>query len=146
MLPTPQSVLEGVHACLSGDPHIQSALGNPPRLFDTPPEDVVHPYAAYGAIRLRDVSGDSAPLVEVTLNLHVYSRYEGRAEAMSIISLCLAALERDRLRPHLPGTAAVVSRYADSFVSRDGHSRHSVLRLAITVEGAEATLLQGEAA
>lgn len=149
MLPTSATILSAVHACLSADAFVRTALGTPPRLYDHPPEDALHPYVAYGAFRLEDVSGDAAPLATATLNIHVHSRYQGRAEAMSLVATLLAALERDRLRPHLPGVASVVSRYSDSFVSRDGHARHSILRLSITVESdpdtAPAAILMAEA-
>ena len=133
MLPTSADILSAVHACLSADAFVRAALGAPPRLYDHPPEDAVHPYVAYGAFRLEDMSGDDAPVASATLNLHVHSRYAGRAEAMALLVTLLSALGRDHLRAHLPGVVSVVSRYSDSFVSRDGHSRHSILRLTLTV-------------
>ena len=128
-----QSALaSAVHAVLSGDLHVRAALGD--RLHDGVPDDPVHPYLRYGRIRTEDRSGDDAPRAVHTLTLHLHSRYRGRAEVMGILATVLAALSRDALRARLPGTVSVVSRFADSFTARDGHSRHSLLRLAVTVE------------
>ena len=135
MTPTATDIAQAIHACLLADVHVTSALGTPPRIYDDVPESPVHPYVSYGALRVEDGSGDRAPFVTATLNIHLYSRYAGKAEAMGLLSLLLAALQRDALREHLPGTVSVLSRYTDSFTARDGRSRHSVLRLSIAVAG-----------
>ena len=141
-LPTSTAISEAIHACLTSDLHVTAALGTPPRIYDDVPESPAYPYLSYGALRVEDVSADRSPAATATLNLHLYSRYAGKAEAMSVLSTVLAALSRDRLRDYLPGTISVISRYTDSFTARDGHSRHSVLRLSLSVVGE----LQGEAA
>ena len=130
------ALLCAVHATLRDDLHVRAALGSPARLHDGVPTDPVHPYLRYGRIRTEDRSGDDAPRAVHTLTLHLHSRYGGRAEVMGVLATVLAALSRDALRAHMPGAVSVVSRYADSFTARDGHSRHSLLRLAVTVEPA----------
>jgi len=130
------AISKAIHACLTNDIHVTEQLGRPVRIYDDVPDGPVFPYVTYGALRVEDISADRAPHVTATLNLHLYSRYAGKAEAMSVLATLLSALNRDALRQHLPGVVSIVSRYTDSFTARDGHSRHSVLRLSLSVAGA----------
>ena len=132
-LPTQADIAAAVHATLSDDLHVRAALGSPARLYDAVPNEPIHPYLHYGRIRTEDRSGDAAAVESHTLTFHLRSRYRGKAEVMGILATVLRALSRERLRQRLPGVLSVSSRYTDSFTARDGHSRHSVLRLGITV-------------
>ena len=144
--PSPLSapaILAGIHACLSADPMIRERLGTPPRLFDRVPSrgqgqgqgqgTDLHPFLTYGEMRCEDAGGDDVEAVAATLNLHVYTRYAGRAEAMEVISAVLFALARQRLRAHIPGLESVTSLFSDSFPARNSLARHSVLRLRLVV-------------
>jgi hypothetical protein len=124
-----------IHTCLSADLDVKSVLGDTPRLYDYLPDNPLFPYITYGELRTEDKSGDDAPLLMGTLNLHLYSRQEGRAESLSILKYLDGALLRENLRNYLPGITTVVSRYTDSFSARDGFTRHSILRLSFAVAG-----------
>ena len=131
---TANRLLSGIQSALSDSVDVRTHLGQPPRVFDRrPPVDAVFPFLTFGDVRVEDRSGDGVRVEECTVNLHLYSRYQGRAEAMSILSGVLEALSRDRLRSFLPDCGRVVSRFTDSFAARDGHSRHSVLRITVTL-------------
>ena len=132
-LPSQAAVAAAIHAVLLDDPHVRAELGEPPRLYDAVPDSPVHPYLHYGRMRTDDRSADEVRVETHICTLHLRSRYRGRAEVMGILAVVLRALSRDALRVRLPGVSGVVSRYTDSFAARDGHSRHSVLRLAVTV-------------
>ena len=131
---TANRLLAGLQSALGDSLEVRAQLGTPPRLYDRrQPVDVVFPFLTFGDVRVEDRSGDGVRVEECTVNLHLYSHYQGRAEAMSILALVLETVGRDRLRNYLPDCGRVVSRFTDSFQGRDGHSRHSVLRLTITL-------------
>ena len=44
-------ISKAIHALLSGHEEVQTVLGSPPRLYDSPPEDPVFPYLTYGPMR-----------------------------------------------------------------------------------------------
>ena len=134
-LPTANALMSAVHTCLSANMHVRSLLGETPRLYDRLPDLPIFPYITYGELRTEDKSGDLSPLMMGTLNLHLYSRQEGRAESLSILDAVQMAVTRDTLRTFLPGTVTVVTRYLDSFSARDGFTRHSILRLSVVVAG-----------
>ena len=131
---TANRLLAGLQSALNNNVEVRAQLGTPPRLYDRrPPVDVVFPFLTFGDVRVEDRSGDGVRVEECTVNLHLYSHYQGRAEAMSILALVLEAVGRDRLRTYLPDCGRVVSRFTDSFAARDSHSRHSVLRITVTL-------------
>lgn len=124
----------GLHALLSSSLLIRDRLGDPPRLYDDPPEDPVFPYLTYGPMRSEDISADGAVITAHMLTLHVWSRYNGRAEMLGLLGAITTALEADDLP--LDG-AALVSRHillTDIFRSPDGLTLHGVIRLRVTTD------------
>ena len=133
MSETVNYLLRAVQDCLSDDVHVREVLGDPPRIHDRIVEDAVHPFLSYGEVRAETLGSD-APATALTVNLHLYTRYRGRAEAMKILAHILSALGRDNLKRFLPGLVSSVSRYTDSFAARDAHIRHSIMRITFTVD------------
>lgn len=130
-----------VHAVLRDDFHVQdsfaSSNGNgPARLYDAAPEDPVFPYLTYGAMRSEDIGADATPLSAHQMTLHVWSRYAGRAEVLTLIRRVSTALTAEKLTA--AGDIDVRSAnpiYSDILRAPDGFTRHGVLRLSFTVQG-----------
>jgi len=142
-----EALAKSVHAALSQDLGVQHALGGTNgeavRLYDTAPEDPVYPYLTYGAMRSEDIGADDTPLSAHRMTLHVWSRYAGRAEVLSLLSTVSAALQASVLSA--TGHISVRSAgpvYSDVLRAADGRTHHGLARLAITTQ---AETSQGEA-
>ncbi len=134
-----EQVAKAVHAALSDDLSVQHALGGTndqtPRLYDTAPEDPVYPYLTYGAMRSEDISADDTPMSAHQMTLHIWSRYSGRAEVMSLLSQIGAALNAQALTA--TGHIDVRSSnpiYSDVLRAADGRTHHGLLRVSITTQ------------
>ena len=132
-----ESLARAVHAVLSADPAVQFGLGGtadiPPRLYDAAPEDPVYPYLTYGALRSEDIGADDTPLAVHQMTLHLWSRYQGRAEVMALLGTIGHALDAETLT--LAASVAVRSAtplYSDVLRAPDGRTHHGLLRLSIT--------------
>jgi len=77
----------GLHNFLANQVHIQDHLGNPPRLYDDPPEDPIFPYLTYGPLRSENISAEGAVITQHVLSLHLWSRYNGRTETLELVGL-----------------------------------------------------------
>jgi len=127
---------KAVHAALSQNTAIQDALGSPPRLYDTAPEDPIFPYLSYGAMRREDVGGDATPLVLHQMTLHLWSRYTGRAEVLSILQQVEAVItDLDALSDHFTTDTLVSATvlYSDVLRAPDGRTHHGLLRLSLLI-------------
>ena len=125
---------KALHSALSGNIAVKSVLGEPPRLYDNPPEDPVFPYLTYGPMRSEDIGGDESPLTAHAISLHIWSRYRGRAEIMACLSAVAGALEGENLQltdAHLVSANIV---YIDSFRAPDGRTLHGLIRMKITTQ------------
>jgi hypothetical protein len=128
-----------VHAALRDDPAVRYGLGGandaPPRLYDAAPEDPVFPYLTYGALRSEDIGADDSPLASHQMTLHLWSRYAGRAEVLSLLSQITHALRADVLTAagdiNVRSASAI---YADVLSASDGRTKHGLLRLSFTTE------------
>ena len=134
-----ESLARAVHAALSDDPAVQFGLGGtadiPPRLYDAAPEDPVYPYLTYGALRSEDIGADDTPLAVHQMTLHLWSRYQGRAEVMALLGQLGHALDAGTLTQ--AGEVAVRSAtpiYSDVLRAPDGRTHHGLLRLSITTQ------------
>ena len=117
----------GLHSALSNDPILSMTLGDPPRLYDFAPDDPVFPYLTYGTLRSHDVSGDGAPLTAHTVTLHVWSRYSGRSEVLSLINTVRHIIEKaDISSPKMRVINANVT-YTDVFRTADGRTLHGLV-------------------
>lgn len=113
-----------LHLAITGDPGVQSALGNPVRAFDDPPSAPVFPYLTYGAVRSEDTSGDGAPQGTHRIDLSVWSRDQGRGEVLELMRLIQDAAEREL--PHI-----VLPLFLDVVRAPDGRGFRGLLRLSV---------------
>lgn len=128
---------KAVHAALSQNTLIQDALGVPPRLYDTAPEDPIFPYLSYGVMRREDVGGDATPLTLHQMTLHLWSRYTGRAEVLSILERVETVVtDLVALSDHFPTDSLVSATvlYSDVLRAPDGRTHHGLLRLSLLTD------------
>ena len=137
-----ESLAKAVHAVLRDNPAVRFALGGttdaPPRLYDAAPEDPVYPYLTYGALRSEDIGADDTPLASHQMTLHLWSRYMGRAEVLSLLSQTSHALQADALTA--AGDIEVRSAtaiYSDVLRAPDGRTQHGLLRLSFITQAKE---------
>lgn len=125
---------QGIHDALATHEGVHTVLGNPPRLYDNAPEDPVYPYLTYGAARSEDIGGDDAVLTAHVLTLHIWSRYGGRTESLTLINEVRAAIEQEGLSfdgCHLISASVI---YSDVFRNSDGRTLHGILRVSLRLE------------
>lgn len=135
-----KSVVEAIHTRLANDIGVQGILGDPPRLYDSGPEDPVFPYLTYGALRSEDKSADGSQQTEHRMSLHVWSRYQGRVETFDILKVLSQALEDAPLGLPNGQTVIAVIPYADVVRAPDGRTIHGLLRLNLYPKTSEANL------
>ena len=140
-----EDLARAVHVVLRDNLDIQYALGGtngePPRLYDAAPEDPVYPYLTYGAMRSEDIGADETPLSSHQMTLHLWSRYTGRAEVLSLLSRVAAALDATALTG--VGPLSVRSSnpiYSDVLRAADGRTHHGLLRMSMTTQELEVSL------
>ncbi len=131
----PTALLEiqkAVYAKLTGDATLMSKITG---VFDAVPQNQAFPYIVIGdgtEITWDHMGGKRG--YEVTMTLHIWSRYNGYAEALGI----LAELNRllDRAVLVVAGFATVQCAYEWSMPSRDpdGITRHLPARYRLLVE------------
>ena len=130
-----ESLAKAVHAVLRDNPAVRFALGGttdePPRLYDAAPEDPVYPYLTYGSLRSEDIGADDTPLASHQMTLHLWSRYMGRAEVLSLLSQTSHALQAGALTAagdiEIRSATAI---YSDVLRAPDGRTQHGLLRLS----------------
>ncbi|MCG8442229.1 MAG: DUF3168 domain-containing protein [Caulobacterales bacterium] len=130
------SLQKAVVSALSADVAVQGALGDPARIYDEPPDEVIFPYATFGQSETRPADGDAAPMHEHVLSLHVWSRYGGRREAKETVGLMREALHGAPLDLASDGWRLVNLRatFADVFRVGDGRTTRGMLRLRAVTE------------
>lgn len=125
---------QGVHMALAAHEGVRAMLGNPARLYDNAPEDPIYPYLTYGAARCEDIGGDEGALTAHVLTLHIWSRYGGRAQSLSLMNEVRRAIEQDDLSfegCHLVSATVI---YSDIFRNSDGRTLHAILRVSLRLE------------
>lgn len=128
-----------VHAALRDDPIVQFALGGtndlPPRLYDAAPEDPVYPYLTYGTIRSEDIGADGTPLAVHQMTLHLWSRYTGRAEVLSLLGQVTNAVAVSNLVETAElSVRSATAIYSDVLRAPDGRTHHGLLRISFTTQ------------
>jgi len=134
-----EALAKAVHAVLRDNPAVRFALGGttdaPPRLYDAAPEDPVYPYLTYGSLRSEDIGADDTPLASHQMTLHLWSRYMGRAEVLSLLSQTSHALQADALTAagdiEIRSATAI---YSDVLRAPDGRTQHGLLRLSFITQ------------
>ncbi len=132
-----ESLTKSLHKTLAESNVIKDALGTPPRLYDHAPEDPVFPYLSYGAMRSTDIGGDDAPLMSHQITLHLWSRYSGRSEVLTLLEQVKAVLsDTDTIALNLTSQNLVSATilYADVLRAPDGRTHHGLLRLSFLTD------------
>lgn len=124
---------KAIYDALRADPALKALIGDPPRVYDCPPERAVFPFVVFGDARESRIPGTDG-LIEHDLRISVHSRYEGRREVEDILAALLdlledAALDLDGWRlVSLASVSLDITRRADT----DAH--HGLLRLRAVTE------------
>ena len=126
---------KAVHAALSSNSHMQLILGDPPRLYDSAPQDPIFPYVTYGPMRSVDISADDTELISHQMTLHIWSRYTGRAEVFSSLNYIVDALGLDSLNQSTDLSVVNVNPiYVDVLRAPDGRTMHGLLRMSFSTQ------------
>jgi len=125
---------EAVFAELSANAGVQSALGDPPRLYDAVPRAAAFPYAALGDGQETDFSTATEQGSEHILALHVWSRGGGHREAKQIAAAIRDCLDGASLA--LAGFALVGIAFQSADYARqpDGETWRASLRFRAVTE------------
>jgi len=123
-----------VHAALVSNAHMQLILGDPPRLYDSAPEDPVFPYLTYGPMRSVDIGGDETELISHQMTLHIWSRYEGRAEVFASLNYIAEALNVEALSASDMSVVNANPIYVDVLRAPDGRTMHGLLRMSFSTQ------------
>lgn len=116
-------------AHLKADAAVQALLGEPARIWDSPPADTAFPHLLIGRCESRPVAADGGG-VEQALTLTVVSRFRGTEEAKAVRSaLNEAVLEADGVR-----TVSLWVSFADVFPGANGARTFAVLRVRAVTE------------
>jgi len=132
-----ETISRAIHQALAKHPLIQDRLGSPPRLYDSAPEDPIFPYLSYGLLRSEDIGGDELSLFSHQMTLHLWSRYAGRAEILSVMEAVKAVLnDTDLIAAELLDETLISAAilYSDVLRAPDGRTQHGILRLSILTE------------
>ena len=131
-----QALTASIRAAAMADAAVKAALGDPARIYDDPPREVIFPYLTLGRVQSRpsDVSGAEA--IEHVITLHCWSRYGGRSEALQVIGTLRDALHNAALNVEGRRLIFLFAQFTDVFRSGDGRTTHGVLRLKALTEPA----------
>lgn len=123
-------------ARLGDDATLRALLGEPPRIWDAPPDRPAFPYLLIGRSESRPVGAEGCG-VEHALTLTVVSRFRGAEEAKAVlaalkVTLTDAALAADGVR-----TVSLRLVFADVYPAPDGLRTFAVLRVRAVTEEEE---------
>lgn len=76
---------------LSADAGVKGELGDPPRIYDAPPESAAHPYALIGETRASKIAGHPSG-IEHDVRIRIVSRWQGRREVKRALDALYDAL------------------------------------------------------
>lgn len=119
---------KAIYAALTGDASLQALIGDPARVYDDVPPGASFPFVTLGAGSASDWSTMTERGAKHLITLHVWSRYEGHMEALSILEAIETLLHDASL--NLDGQALVNLAVQATEVLRDpsGNITHGVIR------------------
>lgn len=129
------SLRAAVYEKLRSDPAVAALLGAD-RIFDEVPEAMRAPFVVLGAVDSRAYGGDPAEGEEHRLNLDVWSRAPGMAEALGAAGAVASCL--DGARVQVVGHHLVNLAWLGTDARRTGDGRHRLASLrfrAVTEPG-----------
>lgn len=125
---------QAVFAALCTSEDVREIVGDPPRVFDSPPRGAAFPYIVVGDDRVADWSTATETGSEHALAIHVWSRAGGRKEAKLAAEAARGALDGAELE--IMGQSLVGIRHLETDFARDGDGEtiHGVLRFRAVLE------------
>lgn len=93
------------------------------------------PYITIGDDNAVEWDTDTELGAEITLSIHVWSRFRGRSQAKEIQSAIYKALHRAKLTIACYNNVGIEFRASEIFLDSDGKTRHGVQTFTITIEG-----------
>ena len=120
-------------AHLGEDVGLRALLGEPPRIWDAPPDRPACPYVLIGRSESRPV-GASGCGIEHGLTLTVVSRFRGTEEAKAVLAALRLALTDAALAADGVRTISVRPGFADVYPAPDRLRTFAVLRVRAVTE------------
>jgi len=120
-------------AHLAGVAAVHALLGEPPRIWDAPPDRPTFPYLLIGRSESRPV-GAAGCGIEHGLTLTVVSRFRGTEEAKAVLAALRAALTDASLTADGVRTISLRPGFADVYPAPDGLRTFAVLRVRAVTE------------
>jgi len=125
-------------ADLSSEASLQPLLGNPPRVYDEPPLDLVYPFITLGSSQTRPYGGQIDPVsleaTEHAISLTIASVSGGTEEVKALLGLVRQALHGTDLSLEDHRLINLRVTFADVFRAADWRSTYGVLRLRAVTE------------
>jgi hypothetical protein len=118
---------------LGDDAPVRALLGEPPRIWDAPPDRPAFPYLLIGRSESRPV-GAAGCGVEHGLTLTVVSRFRGTEEAKAVLAALRLALTDAALAADGVRTVSLRPGFADVYPAPDGLRTFAVLRVRAVTE------------
>ncbi|MFN3931149.1 MAG: DUF3168 domain-containing protein [Brevundimonas sp.] len=120
-------------AHLGDDAGLGALLGQPPRIWDAPPDRPGCPYLLIGRSESRPVAASGCG-VEHGLTLTVVSRFRGTEEAKAVLAALRLALTDAALAADGVSAISVRPGFADVYPAPDGLRTFAVLRVRAVTE------------
>lgn len=120
-------------ARLGDDAALRALLGEPPRIWDAPPDRPAFPYLLIGRSESRPVGAEGCG-VEHALTLTVVSRFRGVEEAKAVLAALRVTLTHPTLAADGVRTVSLRLVFADVYPAPDGLRTFAVLRVRAVTE------------
>ncbi|MFZ2030045.1 MAG: DUF3168 domain-containing protein [Vitreimonas sp.] len=131
-----QALAASIRAAAMADAAVKAPLGDPARIYDDPPPDVIFPYVTIARVESKPSDASGAEAIEHAITLHCWSRYGGRSEALQVIGALRDALHNAALNVEGRRLVFLFAQFSDVFRSGDGRTTHGILRLKALTEPA----------
>ncbi|MBI3438911.1 MAG: DUF3168 domain-containing protein [Proteobacteria bacterium] len=131
-----EALAAAIRAAAIASAGVRAVLGDPARVYDDPPPDVIFPYLTIGRVESKPSDASGVDAIEHAITLHCWSRYGGRAEALRVIGALRDVLHNVSLTVEGRRLVFLFAQFSDVFRSGDGRTTHGVLRLKALTEPA----------
>lgn len=131
------AIQSAIYSALTGDSTLMSAVTG---VYDDVPQSAdagsgaAFPYVTIGEATHTEWDTDTELGSDVTVTIHVWSRYRGRKEVKDIQGQIYSLLHRANLAVTGYNLVGVDWIQSDSFMDADGLTRHGVQTFRITIE------------
>jgi len=133
---TSWALQQAIFATLCSSGEIRDVVGDPPRVFDTPPRGTAFPFIVIGDDTESDWSTATESGSEHAVVIHVWSRADGHKEAKLVADAVRDTLDGAELA--VTGQALIDLRHLETSFTRepDGETIHAALRFRAVMEPA----------